>query len=72
MMKTTSQDNTERILLESRLRSHLRCPEEDATNPDLSQLDRLALVRERAKRIREIEAKLEENARTEEAHSQGR
>jgi hypothetical protein len=40
----------------SRLASHLRCLEEDATNSELSQLDRLALVRDRARRIREIEA----------------
>lgn len=43
-----------RVLLESRLAYHLRCLREDATDPTLSALDRLALVRDRARRIREI------------------
>ena len=43
-----------RILLETRLASHLRCLEEDATDHDLSQLDRLDLVRDQARGIREV------------------
>ena len=43
-----------RTLLESRLRYHLRCLREDATDPTMSAVERLALVRDRARRIREI------------------
>ncbi len=46
-------------LLPSRLALHLRCLREDATNPGLSSLERLALVRVRAVRIREIRQALE-------------
>jgi hypothetical protein len=41
-------------LLESRLRYHLRCLREDAADPEMSALERVALVRDRATRIREI------------------
>ena len=47
-----------RILLESRLAYHHRCLREDATDPAMSALERLALVRDRAARIREIEREL--------------
>ncbi len=49
----------QRILLESRLRYHRRCLREDATNPDLTALERLTLVRDRVRRMREIERELE-------------
>jgi|GEM_PF-1338058 hypothetical protein len=42
-----------RPLLASRLAYHLRCLREDATDPAMSSLERLALVRDRARRIRE-------------------
>lgn len=42
--------------LESRLAYHLRCLREDATNQDMSALERLALVRDHARRIREFRA----------------
>ncbi len=45
-----SQPYGSHFLMESR---------EDATNPDLTALERLALVRERAARIREIRGELE-------------
>ncbi len=45
----------------SRLAYHLRCRREDATDPELSSVDRLALVRDRVARIREIQAKLRAN-----------
>lgn len=48
-----------RTLLASRLVYHRRCLREDATNPDLTALERLALVRERAARIPEIRRELE-------------
>ena len=41
-------------LLASQLVYHLRCLVEDATDPDLPRAERLALVRKRARRIREI------------------
>ncbi len=46
-------------LLASRLRYHYRCLREDATDPDMTSVERLALVRDRAKRIREIQRELE-------------
>ena len=49
----------EAALLASRLAYHLRCLREDATNPDLPALERLALVRDRAARIREIRVQIE-------------
>ncbi len=49
----------EENLLASRLAYHLRCLREDATDPEISTLERLGLVRERAVRIREIRRDLE-------------
>jgi hypothetical protein len=46
-------------MLQGRLAYHLRCLREDATDPELTALERLALVRDRAGRIREIRRKLE-------------
>jgi hypothetical protein len=46
-------------ILESRLRYYLRCLREDATDPSLTALERLALVRGRAARMREIERELD-------------
>jgi hypothetical protein len=46
-------------LLESRLSYHLRCLREDATDPTMSNLERLAVVRDRARRLREIRRELE-------------
>jgi hypothetical protein len=57
--RTTSTPQAQRIVLESSLRYHLRCLREDATNPDLPALERLALVRDQARRIREIRQALE-------------
>ncbi len=48
-----------RVPLESRLAYHLRCLREVATDPDLSPQERLALVRDRASRIREIRRELD-------------
>lgn len=42
------------VVLKSRLRSHLACLREDAADPALSALQRLALVRDRARRIQPI------------------
>ncbi|MGD0265650.1 MAG: hypothetical protein ABSD47_11970 [Candidatus Methylomirabilota bacterium] len=47
-----------RAHFEPRLAYHLRCLREDATNPDLTALERLTLVRDRAGRIREIRREL--------------
>ncbi len=47
-----------RTLLKSRLRYHLRCLKEDATDPDLTVLERLTLVRDRVARMQEIEREL--------------
>jgi hypothetical protein len=58
-MTARRRDDSKRVLLESRLTYHLRCLREDATDPALSALERLALVRDRAARIREIERELE-------------
>jgi hypothetical protein len=38
----------------SRLAYHLRCLGEDATDPGMGSMERLALVRERVGRVREI------------------
>jgi hypothetical protein len=46
--------SAKRTLLESRFAYHLRFLREDATNPDVTALERLTLVRERAARIRGI------------------
>jgi len=40
--------------LQSRLAYHLRCLAEDATDPDLSGVERLVLLQDRTKKIREI------------------
>ncbi len=47
-------ETTARILLESRFAYHHRCLREDATDPDLTALERLTLVRGRAAWMREI------------------
>ena len=47
------------IALESRLAYHLSCRREEATDQDLSGMERLALVRDRAERIREIRQALD-------------
>jgi hypothetical protein len=44
----------ERAHLAFPLAFHLRCPREDVTDPNLSSLERLALVRERVAGVREI------------------
>ncbi len=44
---------------ESRLAYHLACLRQDATDPERSTLERLALVRDRGRRIREIRNELE-------------
>ena len=44
--------------LQSRLASQLRCLAEDATDLELSSLERLARVHDRGLRIRQIEAEL--------------
>lgn len=49
----------QRFLLDSRLRYHLRCLREDARSPEITPLEWLALVRDRAARIREIRRELE-------------
>lgn len=46
-------------LLKSRLIYHLRCLREDATDPAMSSLERLSLVRDRCERMREIRSELE-------------
>ncbi len=59
MQVTSMIPLTQRMLLESRLRYHHRCLREDTTNPDLTTLERLTLVRDRVARMREIERELE-------------
>jgi hypothetical protein len=51
-------------LLESRLAYHLRCSAEDAIDPELPSVERLALVPDRARRMREIRRELVALART--------
>ncbi len=53
--RTASTRQAQRLLLQSRLRHHRRCLQEDASNPELTPLKRLALVRNRVTRMREIE-----------------
>ncbi len=48
-----------RVLLEARLTYHLRCVREDDTDPEMSTLERLVLVRDRTRRIQEIKHALE-------------
>ncbi len=57
-------DRRKRILLKSRLRYHHRCLCEDATNPDLTALERLTLVRGRVARTQEIARELDGTAVT--------
>ena len=47
-------------VLRSRLGYPLRCLREDATDPEMMNLERLTLVRDRAGRIREIRRELDE------------
>lgn len=60
MEKTTGRvaPRKRRVLLASRLAYHLRYLREDATDPERSSLERLTLVRDRARRIREIRREL--------------
>ncbi|MGD0264743.1 MAG: hypothetical protein ABSD47_07270 [Candidatus Methylomirabilota bacterium] len=60
MTKATHGGPRRRTLLESRLAYHLRCLREDATDPEMSGLVRLALVGDRARRIREIRQELKD------------
>ena len=46
-------------VLRTCLAYHLRCLAEDATDPELSSVERLALVRARVGRIQEIRRELE-------------
>lgn len=48
-----------RAVLKARLTYHLACLREDATDPAMSALERLTLVRDRAARLREIRRELE-------------
>ncbi len=57
--RTASTPQAQRLLHNSRLRYHRRCLREDATNPDLTTLERLTLVQGRVARRREIERELE-------------
>jgi hypothetical protein len=59
MSTSGKSETTTRILLESRLRYHHRCLREDATDPEMTSLERLALVRDRVRRLREIRRELE-------------
>jgi hypothetical protein len=56
MAKTEGSQQAEEdaSLFKSRLAYHLRCLAEAATDPDMSSVERLAVVRGRAKKIREI------------------
>ncbi len=49
-----------RALLESRLAYYRRCLREDATDPEMSSFERLALVKDRVARMREITQTLEQ------------
>jgi len=57
--QSASTPQPQRLVLESRLRYHHRCLHEDATNPELTSMERLTLVRDRVARIREITRELE-------------
>ncbi len=48
------KDRDARTFLKSRLAYHLRALRQDATDPAMTNLERLALVRERVARVREI------------------
>ena len=56
---TANTSRAQRLLLESLLAYHLGCLRKDATDLALTALERLALVRDRARRIREIRQELE-------------
>ena len=45
-------------ILESRLAYHLRCLQEDVTDPKLPRVERPALVQDRARKLREIRQEL--------------
>ncbi len=47
-------DPNRRTLLDPSLRFHLRCLRQDATDPAMSSLERLVLVRDRSRRIKGI------------------
>ena len=47
-----------RALIESRLAYHLDCLTEAATDPELSKAERLALVQDRARKLRQIRREL--------------
>ena len=52
MVRPDQDDEEKGTLLDSRFANHLACLREDATDPDLSCMERLALVRERARQVR--------------------
>lgn len=62
MAENTWLNSKERFPLRSRLVHHLRCLQEDATDPELSQLERLALLWDRARRVGEIKVELDRGA----------
>lgn len=53
-----TESSVRRTHLASRLAYHLRCLSEDAADPELTSLERLALIRDRARRMREIRGTL--------------
>ncbi len=55
---TTSTPHEHRKFLERRLRYHLCCLRRDATDPEMSAPGRLALVRDRSRRIKGIPEEL--------------
>jgi predicted alternative tryptophan synthase beta-subunit len=59
--KSTRQEN--RAPLESRLAYHLGCLRGHATDPAMSRLEWLGLVRNRAREIREIREEVETSKR---------
>jgi hypothetical protein len=64
MGKPQREASGERVLIDSRLAYHLHCLREDATDPEISPLGRLALVRDRVARIREIRQAVENPRRS--------
>lgn len=58
MPKADGNSRKNGALLESRLAYHLRCVREDATDPATTTLERLTLVRDRVRWIREIRREL--------------
>ena len=63
-MGSGDQGRRDQRLLESRLAYHLRRLREDATDPQISALERLALVGDRTRRIREIRQALDPRRRS--------